>query len=114
MKLAILLICAPVLWGCAKTRDSTQGVSKICPVHHIAMEKRSATIVDHGDIRADLIKDALLAQRAGIKDVYATLFPFVETRAHTHRDAPPPSIVLIYVCPECVRARDSWRNGKKG
>jgi len=113
MKATIALLCVwPLFCGCAKTRDATKGISNVCPVHKIPMDKRQATIVDHGDIRSDLVRDALQGQRAGLTDVHATLFPFAESRAHTHRESPAPDIVLIYVCRECVVARERWRTKK--
>ena len=112
MKPALLLLSVLMLFGCAETRDTTHGVSNICPVHRIPMAKLPAKIVDHADIRADLVKDALVAQQSGVKNVHATLFPFSETRAHTHRDISPPDIILLFVCSECVRTRDSWRKAK--
>src|SRR5438067_2297936 len=109
-----LAVLSVLLIACANAFDTTIGLSNICPAHHVTMEKRAVYVVDgrQGVEELIIIARALGSLKSYLKDEQS-LFPFARTNiGWSDTDPKAPSTGVLYVCPECVAARETWLKEK--
>ena len=114
MNRCVILLAACALAGCAKVFDETRGISNVCPVHHVMMDRKKVPVVD-GRI---FVRETLVGTRlAGSVSAYSQLkkeqFPFADSKvgiSDEERDAPAEA--WLYVCRSCVAARAKWVSAK--
>ena len=118
MRTAIALAVIAAVAGCSRTVNTTKGISAICPVHHVRMEKREvAVMLGYPGPQREILANAMLAGsiRAFSREE-AALFPYSKDYyfgGDDIIDENPPKRAILYVCPECVKAFAEWKL-KKG
>src|SRR4051812_34208237 len=127
MKIVVSILSLVALVGCSGLRsatnpniavDFTKGVSDICPIHDMRMQKIAANVL----LRFPHV--SRLAAFAEYDEAQKSLFPFGETIYSTtdsnfmkRADFEGGVQVQLYLCEKCRAVgdgwRDEWRYGKK-
>ena len=116
---AVILSLGLLASGCAKTSpvmDTSAGISSVCPVHHVQMERREV-VVSTG-VPGPFRRLAEMAKLAGSSEAFRKeekeRFPFskAELWAGDEIDSSTPRTGFVYLCSDCVNAFAIWRAQK--